>query len=287
MLKAEQIKITTVIENTSTGTNLLGQWGLCVLVEAGNQSILVDTGPSSAVCRNIDALGIDLDSVDVIVLSHSHLDHTGGLWAILNKIKRKPMRIVAHPEVLGLKYNRKGKTGEYSYTGIPFRQGALERLGARFELTSKPTWLADDIAVSGEEPMTTSFESVPKNIFVKKGSEYEPDTLRDDQSLYIRTDLGLIIVLGCAHRGIVNIIRHARQLMNLETVYMIIGGTHLGPASEEQVNSSIQALKEMDRRWLGVSHCTGHKVAAKLYREFGDRFFFNNSGTVLRFPFNQ
>jgi 7,8-dihydropterin-6-yl-methyl-4-(beta-D-ribofuranosyl)aminobenzene 5'-phosphate synthase len=287
MLKSDQLRITTVSENTSGSPALLGQWGLCVLVEAEDHRFLIDTGASSSVSQNVDVLGINLDLVDAIVLSHGHYDHTGGLRAILAKIKKKPVRIVAHPEVWGLKYGRNRKTGKYSYVGMPFRPEELERLGAQFELTSEPTWLTEDIVGSGEEPMTTSYEGVANNLFVKNKTGYEPDTLIDDQSLYIRTDLGLIIVLGCAHRGIINIIRYAQQLMKMDQVYMVLGGTHLGPASEEQVTSTIEALKDIDLRWLGVSHCTGQKVAAKVNQAFGDRFFYNNTGTIVSFPFKQ
>ena len=133
MLKSEQLKITTVGENTSSSTSLLGQWGFCVLVEAADHKFLIDTGASSSVTQNVDALGINLDLVEAIVLSHGHLDHTGGLRAILAKMKKKPVRIIAHPEVWGLKYGKNKKTGEYRYGGFPFRPEELERPGAGSE----------------------------------------------------------------------------------------------------------------------------------------------------------
>jgi 7,8-dihydropterin-6-yl-methyl-4-(beta-D-ribofuranosyl)aminobenzene 5'-phosphate synthase len=287
MLNSENLKITTVIENTTGGgRSLLGEWGICIFVEAGNQKFLVDTGQSSATCHNMEVLGIDMEYVDAIVLSHNHFDHTGGLQSVLSRIKKKPIRVVAHPEVWALKYARSPKTGKTRYIGIPFRRDELETLGARFELTTEPTWLTEDIAASGEEPMTTAFETVPEFAVTKTEDGFEPDSLADDQSLYIRTELGLVIILGCAHRGMINIIEHARKLMKEDRVYMVIGGTHLGPASEDQLRSTTEALKNIDPRWIGVSHCTGQKVAVRLAQEFGDRFFFNNAGTVVRFPHN-
>jgi 7,8-dihydropterin-6-yl-methyl-4-(beta-D-ribofuranosyl)aminobenzene 5'-phosphate synthase len=83
----------------------------------------------------------------------------------------------------------------------------------------------------------------------------------------------------------INIITHARKLMDTERIYMVIGGTHLSRASDEQIAKTVRALKEMDIPWLGVSHCTGLEVAARLAGEFEGRFFFNSSGTVVRFPF--
>ena len=158
---------------------------------------------------------------------------------MLTRMRRKQIRIIAHPGVWDLKYGGDPKKGDYRYVGIPFREEELARLGAAFELTSEPTWLTNDVAAGGEEPMTTEFEAVAGNLFVKDGETYTPDTLADDQSVYIRTELGLVVILGCAHRGMVNIVRHAQKLMQTDDVYMILGGTHLGPAPEEQVTKTV------------------------------------------------
>ena len=284
MLKGNDLRITTIVENT-VRPGLLGEWGLSVLIEAKDFGFLIDTGGGATISPNVDVLGIELGSVGTIVLSHGHFDHTGGLRTVLEKMKRESVRIVAHPEVWSLKYLRHPKTGEYSYIGIPFRREALEDLGARFELTPMPTWLTENIATSGEEPRTTSFEGLPSSLFVKTETGYEPDALLDDQSVYIRTDLGLVIVLGCAHRGMVNIIKHAQQLMETDEVYMVLGGTHLFRASDEQLDATIAELNNIDVQWLGVSHCTGQGVALKLSVSLGERFFFNNAGTRVAFPF--
>jgi 7,8-dihydropterin-6-yl-methyl-4-(beta-D-ribofuranosyl)aminobenzene 5'-phosphate synthase len=285
MLSAGQLRITTLSENTSTGVGILGEWGLSVLVEAAGQSVLVDTGASGSVGRNLQTLAPNLAKVQAIVLSHCHYDHTGGLREVLDRMRKDRVRIIAHPGLFRSVHSRNRKTGRLHYTGLPFNREELERLGAVFELSSQPTWLSEEIAASGEEPMTTDFESVSPDIFVREGEAFRPDDMADDQSLYIRTELGLVIVLGCAHRGMINIIRHARTLMGTEQVYMVVGGTHLGPAPEPQVTRTIAALQELGVQWVGVSHCTGLKVAARLSRELGDRFFFNNAGTAIRFPF--
>jgi 7,8-dihydropterin-6-yl-methyl-4-(beta-D-ribofuranosyl)aminobenzene 5'-phosphate synthase len=295
MLKCSQLKITTIMDSTATvidnmtgGRRLLSQWGFCVLIEAGDKAFLLDTGTSSATMHNVEVLGIDIKTVDAIVLSHGHYDHTEGMQAVLTGINRKSIRIVAHPEALGLKYEKfetNNGGNVYKYTGIPFKKELLENLGADFELTTKPTWLTDDIVVSGEEPMTTSYESVIKEAVTKTTNGYEQDDLPDDQSIYIRTDLGLVIVMGCAHRGMINIIKHALELMGEERVYMVLGGTHLITASKYQLDSTIKDLKKINPQWIGVSHCTGLKASAVLANEFGDKFFFNNAGTVLKFPY--
>ena len=106
------------------------------------------------------------------------------------------------------------------------------------------------------------------------------DDFPDDLALIIKTLKGLVIILGCAHRGIVNTIQHARNITGVNTVHTVIGGTHLYPKKDFQIEKTIQALQELDVQHIGVSHCTGFKAAMKLSEAFGDRFFLNNAGTV-------
>jgi 7,8-dihydropterin-6-yl-methyl-4-(beta-D-ribofuranosyl)aminobenzene 5'-phosphate synthase len=114
--------------------------------------------------------------------------------------------------------------------------------------------------------------------------EERPDTLPDDQSLYLVTDLGLVVILGCAHRGMINIVEHAREVTGVETVYLVLGGTHLVGADDRQIEQTIAAIRRLDIRHLGVSHCTGPEASVHLAGALGDRFFFNRAGTQLRLP---
>ncbi len=284
MLQGQKLRLTTIAENTSTGKGLVGEWGLSILVEDGEHRFLLDTGASATTMTNVDTLGIDLAGIDAIVLSHGHYDHTGGLLPMLTR-RGSEVRIIAHPELFGPKYSMNRQTKRYRYAGIPYSREALESAGARFELTASPTWLTPDIVASGEEPMSTDFETVADGLQLKTAGGYVPDPVLDDQSLYIRTDLGLIVVLGCAHRGMINIIRHGQRLTKTDKVHMVVGGTHLGPASEAQVARSIEELRKIGVDWVGVSHCTGLAVASRLDRELPGRFFFNNTGRIITFPF--
>ncbi len=108
-----------------------------------------------------------------------------------------------------------------------------------------------------------------------------PDPLRDDQSLIIEGPQGLVLVLGCAHAGMINILRHAMEKTGSDRVSAVIGGTHLDFAAPQQVEDTIAALKEYRVEKIGVSHCTGLKAAARLYSEFGENFFFGRVGEVL------
>jgi 7,8-dihydropterin-6-yl-methyl-4-(beta-D-ribofuranosyl)aminobenzene 5'-phosphate synthase len=135
--------------------------------------------------------------------------------------------------------------------------------------------------------MVTSYEIVEKYLYVRDGKEFKQDPLIDDLALVIDTDFGLVVILGCAHRGIVNTLRRVREVTGKELIYAAIGGTHLVHASPERVERTAADLEELGVQYLGVSHCTGFKASARLAKQFGERFFLNNSGTKLELPFEE
>jgi len=273
------IQITTLSENTASRMNLLAEWGLSILVEADGYKILLDTGQSFSAAYNAITSGIDLSRIDKIVFSHGHIDHTGGLLHILKLVKGS-VEVIAHPDIRALKYVRRSERAE-EYIGMPFPAEAAEALGASFNLTRKPVWVSDNIITSGEIPMITEYETIDSILYVKEKDELKPDPLWDDQALFLKSEKGLIIILGCAHRGIINTIRHAQKVTGVEPVYAVIGGTHLITASPQRLDLTIAELSSLGVQRLGVSHCTGLPVSAVLAQRFGGAFFFNNAGTRI------
>ena len=276
------VRITTLSENTAGRGNLLAEWGLSILVETEKTSVLLDTGSSISVAHNADALGIDLNKVEKVVLSHGHYDHTGGLRQVLQKMK-KEVEIIAHPDIWQAKYARRKDEPE-RYIGIPYQRNELESLGAIFNLTTEPVNIDDSIMTTGEVPMVTSFEQVDADLFVKEDTGWQPDKIMDDQALIVNADSGLVVIPGCAHRGIINTLYHARQLTGRETIYAVIGGSHLINTSEERLWQTIDALRELRIQRLGLCHCTDLPSASVLAQEFGERFFFNKAGSVVNLP---
>jgi 7,8-dihydropterin-6-yl-methyl-4-(beta-D-ribofuranosyl)aminobenzene 5'-phosphate synthase len=112
-----------------------------------------------------------------------------------------------------------------------------------------------------------------------------PDEMADDLALVIDAEYGLVVILGCAHRGIVNALKHAQKLTGKELIYASIGGTHLFNASRGRWEKTAADLKAMGVQYLGISHCTGFEASAYLAQEFGGRFFLNNSGSRWTLPF--
>ena len=277
-----KLRITTLSENTAKAGDFLGEWGLSLLIETNDTSILFDSGAGISACHNADTLDINLSKIDKIVLSHGHYDHTGGLRQVLSRMK-KEIEIIAHPDIWATKYSRrKGKADRY--IGLPFQSEELESLGARFNLTTKPVKIADNVMTTGEVPMVTNYEKIDAHLWVKEAGGWKPDKLADDLAIILDTEFGLVVVLGCAHRGAINTLYHAQQLTGKKEIHTVLGGSHLIGASEERIWLTVAALKELGVQQLGLCHCTSLPVAALLAQEFGDRFFFNNTGTVLELP---
>ena len=275
------LRITTLSENTAGLPGVLAEWGLSILVETDDFKILLDTGASISVPHNAPIFGLDLSAIDKIVLSHGHYDHTGGLKEVLKQVG-KQVEVIAHPDIWAQKYAR--GQGFERYIGVPFPKEDLEDLGASFTLSREPVWITDNIVTTGEIPMTEEFEALDSNLYVKENGSWRNDDLLDDRALIIKTDEGLVIILGCAHRGAINTIRHAQEITGVKSIHTVIGGTHLLNASEERVLRTGIALQELGVKRIGVSHCTGLPSAMLLAQQLGEAFFFNNTGTSITVP---
>ena len=276
------VSVVTLSENTVALPGVLGEWGLSILVELDDFKVLLDTGASISVVHNATVMGIDISTVDKIVLSHGHFDHTGGLQQVLGAMK-KNIDVVAHPDVWGAKHVRRPFQPGYIYAGIPFQRDALESLGASFMLSPEPVWLTGDVVTTGEIPMVTEYEDIDPGMFVKKGEEFLPDELLDDRAIVVKTSQGSVVICGCAHRGVINTLRHAQSLTGEECVHAVIGGIHLFRSSEERLELTIADLREMGVQRIGVSHCTGLPASARIAQEFGEGFFYSNTGMRMNF----
>ncbi len=274
------IKITTLSENTADTPDLIAEWGLSILMDIDGYRILFDTGASFSAIYNAQMLGIDLSTIDKMVLSHGHFDHAGGLLNVLQRIN-KPIEIIAHPDIWDAKYALRA---DHRYIGIAFNREQLEALGATFYLTKDPVWIKDNIVTTGEIPMINDYEQIDPDLYIKQNNEFKHDPLADDLAMAIKTEQGLVIILGCSHRGMINTINHLQQITGETRVYCVIGGTHLMAASPERLAKTTADLRQIAVQRLGVSHCTGFQASSWLAQEFPDIFFLNNTGTQLNLP---
>jgi len=273
-----RLTLTTLSENTASGSGIVAEWGWSILIRSDAHQILFDTGAGVAMAQNAEKAGIHLDTVDTIVLSHAHADHTGGLRDALQRSNRP--KVIAHPGIWIPKFRKSPKEGTFTYNGIPFARPELEK-NVAFTLSTKPVSLSEGIQTTGEVPRRTDFETIEPYFFAKPADEMVPDDFPDDLALVCRTDPGLVVVLGCAHRGIVNTLLHARDITGEKKIHTVIGGTHLYPKQPDQIRQTVRGLKEIGIERIGVSHCTGFQAAVELSQAFGDRFFLNNAGMSL------
>lgn len=281
MKKNVHLKFAVLSENTvGTSRGIVGEWGLSIYIEVNGMEILFDTGESGLLLNNADVMGIDLKSVEALVLSHGHYDHTGGMSSFLRRRGKLPA--YAHP---GLFACHCGTPEKPRYLGVPHRKELLESLGAEFVYVKEPLEITPGVFISGEVPRKTVFENPNETLLaMENGRRIMPDPFHDDMSLYCVTPEGLFIVLGCAHAGLINIVEHAQEVTGESRVYGIIGGTHLGPAPVEQQEATISYLKDLDLQFLGANHCTGQAVIARLASTFGPAFRFCPAGSTFTIP---
>jgi len=273
-----KIKATVLCENcVYSNLGALAEHGWSIFLETDQGNFLFDTGQGLALLNNARVFKKDLASVRGILLSHHHIDHTGGLRSALSVTQN--VNVYAHPDLFKESYLTRGP--KTKYIGIPFSRIELESQGANFVFNTEFKEIAPGMYLTGEVPRKTDFEIGDLDQVIKSGDDFIKDPMRDDQSLIIKTEKGLFVILGCSHAGIINILDYAREMTGETRIHAVIGGTHLGPVSPEQREKSITALKAFDIERLGVSHCTGLPALLRLAQEFKERFFFCNVGTVV------
>ena len=271
-------KATVLCENCVFGNSgALAEHGWSVYIESDQGNFLFDTGQGMAIINNARHFNKDLSTIKGIMISHHHYDHTGGLLNVLEQVGK--VNVYSHPDLFKNSYVI--DEGKERNIGIPFRREILENKGAQFKFNTGFREIAPGLMLSGEIPRLTEYEKGDKKLLLKTDESYTQDLVLDDQTLVVTTEKGLVIILGCSHSGIINIINHIIGKTGQSHIRTIIGGTHLGPASEETKEKTIQALKQFDIEKIGVSHCTGLETSVRLSQEFGDRFFFCNVGTEV------
>ena len=263
----QEIRITTLVENTVFKAGLLAEHGLSFWIEYGGKRILFDTGQSDILIHNAKALGINLAEADAIVLSHGHYDHTGGLAAVLGIAPKA--RIYIHPAAVEPKFSQ--SSPKTRSIGMP-DSGKKAMRGREVIWTETPTQVFSGVRVTGQVPRINHFEDVGGAFFLDKNC-CEPDELLDDQTLFIETAKGLVIVFGCAHAGVVNTLNRIADLTEKEQFYAVMGGMHLLDASEERIERTIAVIREYNLQRIGPGHCTGTKAAEEFRRVFPKQCF--------------
>ena len=269
---------------------LLAEHGLSMLVrtfrDGKTREILFDAGYSPvALPHNLDVLGLSLDAVEAIVLSHGHMDHTGALNAVLGRIPGS-VPLVLHPDALLANRYLVLPDGARQIFPRTLDRLDLEGKGAVIQETASPTALAGGtVLVTGQVPRTTPYEQGMAGAYLDRDGREEKDDILDDQSLVLNVrGKGLVVVGGCSHAGIVNTVRYAVELAGEENVHAVLGGFHLaGDRSGELTEKTIEGLKAFQPAFLMPMHCTGWKAVHRIAQAFPSAFALSAVGTTVTF----
>jgi len=272
----DRLRVLVLVDDYSgMDARFLAQHGVSYLVEvekAGRRTrILFDTGSSGeVVLRNMEALGVDPSTVDYVVISHSHSDHTGGLLEVLRRAGRR-LIVVASPGIFKDVYSTRSRL---RYTGAPWRRKEAEEAGALLALSSDPVPLFVGVITTGEIPYSDrlDFDRVDFGFVRFENGRLVKDFAEEEIGLAVYTKRGLFVIGGCSHPGIGGIALRASKLFGVNEIYAVMGGFHLINADDARIESTVRFLRELGVRKVFTGHCTGIRAEAKILKAFREGF---------------
>jgi len=247
------VKLTILVDNHAAA-NLTAEHGFSLLVKTGSQTILFDTGQGSAMKDNAGTLGITLDEVDTLILSHGHYDHTGGLADLLH-INHKA-HVYCHAAAFLPRY----AVHEGTAKPVKMTSEAMIAINSlpetRVHWVTKVVRLSDDIGITGEIPRKTTFENTGGAFYFDQDGK-RADPIKDDLAFWLDTPKGLVVCIGCCHAGIVNTLGYICEKSGKSQIHTVIGGLHLLNADEKRLAETVAELQKFNIENFIPCHCTG------------------------------
>jgi 7,8-dihydropterin-6-yl-methyl-4-(beta-D-ribofuranosyl)aminobenzene 5'-phosphate synthase len=273
------IKITTLIENEKDKNEILiNEHGLSLYIELESKKILFDTGQSGDFSKNAKKLNKDIHDLDYVILSHGHYDHSGGFRELV-KDSNKNFKLIVGNDF----FNEKYKLIEegYKFNGNSFSEEFINKNNIDVKYVHEDIFkITDEVIVFTNFERSTEFETLNKKFLIKKSEEYILDDFSDEIALGVKNVKGLVVILGCSHVGVVNILKTIMERTGMP-IYCVIGGSHLVEADELRLNKTMEFFKENRISLLRLSHCTGENAIYKLKHEFRKEFIYNNTGNSI------
>jgi 7,8-dihydropterin-6-yl-methyl-4-(beta-D-ribofuranosyl)aminobenzene 5'-phosphate synthase len=269
----------TILSDNQACQGLVAEHGLSVWIETKDICILFDTGQGSTLQNNARVLDLDLGRTDILVLSHGHYDHTGGIPQVLQRARN--IDVYCHPGVGQPRYTI--RTGKPKHIGMSRESvTAIGKLPLeQLHWVQQPLFLSEKIGITGPIPRETGYEN-PGGPFYLDLEGRRADPIDDDLALWIRTEYGLVVYVGCSHAGIVNTLNQVRRMSANSKIRAVIGGFHLLHANTQRIEQTLHALRSMPLGLLVPCHCTGKRAVQALKDSFGDQVLCCGSGTTFR-----
>lgn len=274
-----ELKITT-LSTMLTEFRGVGEWGFAALIEAGDAKILFDTGMRpETVLGNARELGVDLSTVDTVILSHNHFDHTGGLVTLRRELRAEnesAVQITHVGEGIFLPrqldsdaLDRLPPIPEEFLVSVQDVRDRYEALGGRFVVHEKPHELHPGVWITGPISRVHPEKNWSPFARIERNGSLEEDTIPEDQALVINTPQGLVVVAGCGHAGIVNTMEYARQIVPERKVHAVLGGFHLLALTDEKVAWTGAKMRDLGVQHVLGAHCTGINAVSLLRESAG------------------
>lgn len=275
-----ELKITTLIENMpGEDARLKFEHGLSLYIEFDGRKILFDTGQTGDYIENAELLGIDLKEIDTFIVSHGHYDHSGGVMKTIDLL-RPGTKMYVGWEFFEPKYKiLEDKSGKYN--GNAFTENDISDKSVNLiKVNEDVTVISGNIIIFKNFKRKNDFEKINSKFVIKKDGEIISDDFFDEIALGLITHKGLVVIAGCSHVGIINILSNIQEKVRIP-IYAVIGGTHLVEADNERIDKTVAAFHEMNIEYIAVSHCTGENAIEKIKKEFNNKFILNNTGNEI------
>lgn len=274
--KMDVLSIKIIINDTSSGI-LHSEHGIALWINYQNKHILFDTGQSNLILQNAKILGCDLASTDAIIISHGHYDHTGGLPYVVKAASRAV--IYLHPAATEPKFSQ--KNSKTNYIGMSdFTKKSIKNCDVIW--TTTPAQIFPGVSVTGQVPCSNDYEDVGGAFFGDENCQ-KRDELLDDQSMFIESSKGLVVIFGCAHAGVVNTLDYITKLTGGKNIYAVVGGTHLLNANSVRIANTIKTFKKYRIQKIVPLHCTGRRAMEALKAAFTDKCLCLDAGGRVDF----
>ncbi len=272
------IRIVTLMEDREPkNSELKYEHGLSFYIEKDGEIILFDTGKSRAFIDNANKLGVDLNKVKHVILSHGHYDHTGGFRNYIEEFG-KDFILHVKPDLFVPKYNI--KEIPYRINGNNFDIEYINEEEINIDYVVDDTKeILDGIYLVSSFERNNDFEKVDFSFGRRYGEDYVIDSFSDEVCIVIKSSKGLIVILGCSHPGVMNIMDRIKEEFD-EPICYVIGGTHLKKAEDDRIDATFNYFVDSKIQNIGICHCTGEKAVNK-FSELGDNFFYNGVGKEI------